>query len=71
MTEVIRSAAMNLASRKFTLVFFFSWIASIALFTKHLSGQEWLTAVGLLVGIYVTGNVTQAIGISKQTITTK
>lgn len=50
-----------LASKKFILVMFFAVVSSIALFASKMDAGEYLTAMGMLTGIYITGNVTQRI----------
>lgn len=59
--KMSEALAVSLASRKFILVMFFSVAATIGMFTEHMTAQEYLTAMGMLVGIYITGNVTQRI----------
>lgn len=44
-------------SRKFWLAVGSLMITAIALFTDHVSGAEWITAVTLATGIFATGNV--------------
>lgn len=44
-------------SRKFLLAVAASIVAGVALFTDHLGAVEWLSAQGLILGLYEAGNV--------------
>ena len=50
---------MNLSSTKFLHAGFVQAIASIALFTKHLTGSEWIAASTIALGIYAAADVYQ------------
>ena len=47
-------------SRKFQLAAFFAGIGSAALFSGFVTGAEWLTLCGLVLGLYGGANVAQA-----------
>lgn len=44
-------------SRKFLLAAFVSGVASVAVFTGHLTGSEWIAAESLVFGLYGASNV--------------
>jgi len=44
-------------SRKFGIAVFFTITTTIALFTGHLSGGEFISAVGLILGLYSAADV--------------
>ncbi len=48
-------------SRKFQIACFCIGISAISLFSGYLTGAEWLTAVGLVLGLYGGANVAEAI----------
>ncbi|TDX21894.1 hypothetical protein DFO67_13213 [Modicisalibacter xianhensis] len=49
-------------SRKFVLAVLASGVACGALFTGHMSGTEWLSAQGMILGVYGAANVAQKKG---------
>lgn len=46
-----------MASRKFMLAAVSTAVAAIGLFAGVLTGGEWITATGAILGIYGTANV--------------
>lgn len=48
---------MKYRSRKFLLAAFFTGTGMIALFTGHLTGGEWISLAGLIVGLYGASDV--------------
>jgi hypothetical protein len=51
--------AVNWRSTKFQHAAFVQLLASVALFTEHLSGSEWIAASTIALGIYTAGDVAQ------------
>ena len=50
---------MNWASTKFVHAIGVQLIASVAMFTGHLSGAEWIAASTIALGIYSIADVAQ------------
>ena len=50
---------MTLKGTKFAHAIGVQVIASIALFTEHLTGAEWITASTIALGIYAVADVIQ------------
>ena len=50
---------MNWQSTKFLHAGFVQLIASVALFTRHLTGAEWIAASTIALGIYAAADVAQ------------
>lgn len=48
---------MNFTQRKFTLAMIAMVTSVIALLTDHLSGGEWIGAIGVILGLYGGANV--------------
>jgi hypothetical protein len=51
--------AVNWKSTKFQHAAFVQGVATVAMFTSHLSGAEWIAASTIALGIYTAGDVAQ------------
>lgn len=51
---------MKYLSRKFIAASFVQLVSTVALFSGHLSGAEWIAAASLALGIYGAANVAEA-----------
>lgn len=50
---------MNWRSTKFQHAAFVQLLASVALFTGHLTGAEWIAASTIALAVYTAGDVAQ------------
>jgi hypothetical protein len=53
------SGNLNWKSTKFVHAMFIQGVATIALFTKHLTGAEWITATSIALTVYAIADVAQ------------